>query len=405
MLASHSSFLQLSRHLYSTLNAPMQEIVRLLAVAHDGLMVEDIAAILNINLAETRTICFQQRFLLQPLKAPGGTRFKLFHSDFKKHILELIDEWQKKQLNEAVGEYYLDKIHTAGTVLSYGTILKIREQLMEADSSAFVAAVLQTLSPAVLLESIEGKLNIVSAALERSKDLSERALLLYALALERIQRKELNQSIELCRRSLSTLRTTNAIPFVETLVLSTLAYLLHRAERFQEALLCEQQALSILRDFLTETGFSTTVAAHLCNIALLHQKLGNLREALSFYNEALNEDMRTNNMLAAAADWRRIGGVLQDIGDYNQAFRAHTAALEFDRNLANKLGVAWDCGNLGVVCLNMGDKQGARQWLKDALEVFQHLGRDLDMAKTRQLLDSIETGGVELAVKNVSRTN
>jgi tetratricopeptide (TPR) repeat protein len=388
------TFDKLSQLLYDSLDYRTREVVNLLAIVHCGAETVDIASILDIPEDEVRLICYNEPQIVQEDDLEGKGRQGLLSLRFKQVVLSLIGEEERTRLSAKVGTHYMRMVSKLRSDGAFGELLAIRGYLFEGKSPLFVSAVISTLSVAVLLGCIEGSKKYVTSALAQSRKDEDRGALLYAMSLDRLQRNELEEAIDLCRQALSRVRTSNGSPILEALVLNTLSYMFQQTRRVKEALLCEEQGLERFRQFMSETGFRANAAPYLSNIGLLHQELGDSAKALKCYQDALREDVEAKNSIGAASDWRRIGAIFQDTKDYAAALSAYKSALDLDSGAENTTGIGWDFGNLGSVCLLMGEHSEAKRWLQLAQRVLKDHGSEKDLANVRALLGNLEESTV-----------
>ena len=314
----------------------------------------------------------------------------LFHPTLKDQVARSLSPATANELRHSVGRHYLEAIEQTGTTISYGACLSI-PSMLEAEPVEFVEAVVRTLPFAILVGNPQTTKKRVSQALEMNRihESYHEAVLVNTLGILAWEEGHRNEAVSLCRRALTVAHSKPSPAVIQASILSTIASMLHFQDRLAEALQCEKDALTIVQKLYAEGGFEHTLSAHLSNIALLYQKLGDLPNSLKHYEEALEADRRTENYLGVASDLRRLGGVLEDMGRYDEAIKMHLEALKQDERQNNLQGIAWDAGNLGVTFYLKGDRGESLLWLKRATTLFSAIGAADEAKQTQRLIHEL----------------
>ena len=388
---NYISYDQLIAEVYGSASSPLKIILEVLSITHDGADTIFLSEITGIPHSDVITICSDEPLLRsrQCFRTFQCLWVELYHCLMERAICRLVSEDRRKYLCEQVGQYYLNLMATSPENVSYGAILEVPRYLANTKPSVFVACVLRALSLLILVGDATRSRNDVRKALGMVGDSFEKAMLSCGLGLLLVQDGQLQEATEQCFAALSILRRKDESTMIQAVVLTTIASLLQLQHRWAEALKCEEQALALFRRYKTLFPGQVSIGSHLSNIGLLYEKLGKPQEALHWYEDALQEDRRTNNERGIASDLRRSGAIWQDLKEYDRARRAYHEALDIDVQLNDLYGVAADYGNLGASFSLEGNRKEALDALRKALELFISLGADHDKTQVEQLIDII----------------
>jgi tetratricopeptide (TPR) repeat protein len=113
---------------------------------------------------------------------------------------------------------------------------------------------------------------------------------------------------------------------------------------------------------------------HLTNMGLCHESLGNYRQAIDLYTQALKIDRDLGDRQGEGADLINLGNCHISLGDYRQAIDLYTQALTIARDLGYRRAEAADLGNLGNCHYCLGDYRQAIDLHTRALTIAPDLG-------------------------------
>lgn len=153
---------------------------------------------------------------------------------------------------------------------------------------------------------------------------------------------------------------------------------LYRNQRFNEALEIFQQALAIFREIENRGNIGAT----LNNIGLIYDQLNQPKEALDYYEEAL-ENTPSSDLEGSGNTLYNIAVVYDKNHQYQQAFSYYQQALEIRRELKDRVGIGTALSNLGAVANNLGQYQQALTFYQQALTLYQE---DNDQKNVREIL-------------------
>ena len=103
----------------------------------------------------------------------------------------------------------------------------------------------------------------------------------------------------------------------------------------------------------------TLNTAHLTNLGLCHDSLGDYRQAIDLHTQALAIARDTGNRRVEGSALGNLGNCHESLGDYRQAIDLHTQALAIARDTGDRQGEANALGNLGNCHYRLGDYRQA----------------------------------------------
>jgi tetratricopeptide (TPR) repeat protein len=122
---------------------------------------------------------------------------------------------------------------------------------------------------------------------------------------------------------------------------------------------------------ITDPGLNSI---HLSNLGLCHYSLGEYRQAIGLFTQALAIDRDTSNRLFEGADLGYLGNCHYRLGDYRQAIDLHTQALAIFRDIGDRQGEGIALNNLGNCYLSLGDYRQAIDLYTQALAIARDIG-------------------------------
>ena len=115
-------------------------------------------------------------------------------------------------------------------------------------------------------------------------------------------------------------------------------------------------------------------AVHLNSLGRCHHRLGDYRQAIDLYTQALAIARDTGNRQGETSALGGLGICHQRLGDYRQAIDLHTPALAIVRDIGNRRGETSALGNLGICHQHLGDYRQAIDLYTQALAIARDTG-------------------------------
>ena len=140
------------------------------------------------------------------------------------------------------------------------------------------------------------------------------------------------------------------------------------------------------------------VAAHgdhfVAEGAQVHLDLGNLSEAKLHADEALKLAQTNHERALEGVGWMQLGRVVgrMEVPRIDRAEGFMRRGMKIFDELELKPSCAICCLCLGELYAGAGQKERALENLKKARAMFQEMGMDYYLVRTKKLLESLETG-------------
>ena len=115
-------------------------------------------------------------------------------------------------------------------------------------------------------------------------------------------------------------------------------------------------------------------AAHLANLGNCHYHLGDYRQAIDLYTQALAIARDIGDRQGEGAALGNLGLCHFSLGDYRQAIDLHTQALAIARDIGDRQGEGAALGNLGLCHSSLGDYRQAIDLHTQALAIARDIG-------------------------------
>jgi DNA-binding SARP family transcriptional activator len=163
-----------------------------------------------------------------------------------------------------------------------------------------------------------------------------------------------------------------------------LASVYDRQGRPGEAIGPTRDALALYRTVGNQTG----EAQALSSLGWLHTCLGDHEQALAFCQQALPLLQRSGDQAGQALTWDSIGYAHHNLGNYRQAIADYETALRLARSAGDKGTEATVLSRLGDTLDTTASYDEARDVLRQALAIFDQLGRRPEADEIRAKLDS-----------------
>ena len=159
-------------------------------------------------------------------------------------------------------------------------------------------------------------------------------------------------------------------PTVNATHLGSLGNCHFRLGDYRQAVDLYTQALTISRDI----GDRNIEGNGLCGLGNCHVSLGNYRQAIDLYTQALAIARDIGDRQGEGQDLGNLGICHASLGDYPQAIDLHTQALAIDRDIGDRQGEGQDLGNLGICHSDLGDYPQAIDLHTQALAIDRDIG-------------------------------
>jgi CHAT domain-containing protein/Tfp pilus assembly protein PilF len=155
----------------------------------------------------------------------------------------------------------------------------------------------------------------------------------------------------------------------EAVTLSFLGKVYDKLGEKKQALTYYNQALPLLR----QAKDTRNEAATLNNIGLIYDALGEKREALKFYNSALPALRAVKDRGTEAFTLSNIGLAFDSLGEKQKALNHLQQALAIMRDIKDRKGEAITLNNLGYIYNSLGEKERALDHFLQAFPIFTEL--------------------------------
>ena len=150
-----------------------------------------------------------------------------------------------------------------------------------------------------------------------------------------------------------------------------------------------QKALAIHEDI----GYRYGQAQDLGNLGNIYFLRGDLDKAEEHHKKALAIHEDIENRLGQAQDLGNLGNVYLLRGDLDRAEEHHKKSFAIKGEISDRLGQANSLGNLATLYRERGMADKALQYYRDALKLFEEIGAEPEVTKTKQLIQQLEAQG------------
>ncbi len=122
---------------------------------------------------------------------------------------------------------------------------------------------------------------------------------------------------------------------------------------------------------ITDPGLNVT---HLTYLGICHLQLGEYRQALDLYGQALAIAREIGDRYSEGAALGYLGSCRRVLGEYRQALDLYGQALAIAREIGDRQGEGTVLGNLGSCHLQLGEYRQALDLYGQALAIFRDIG-------------------------------
>jgi tetratricopeptide (TPR) repeat protein len=138
----------------------------------------------------------------------------------------------------------------------------------------------------------------------------------------------------------------------------------------RKAIKYHEQALAIHRDIGDKQGES----ANLGNIGNAYAHLGETRKAIEYYEQALAITREIRSRRGEGTWLGNLGNAYANLGETRKAIQYYEQALTIEQVVGDKKGEGTDIGNLGNTYANLGETRKAIQYYEQALAIHREIG-------------------------------
>ncbi|MEH1884782.1 tetratricopeptide repeat protein [Nostoc sp.] len=195
------------------------------------------------------------------------------------------------------------------------------------------------------------------------------------------------EAIHLCKSTLEITKNHS--------VLREIAYCEHKMGEVDQALNYYQQALN-----LCPAEDEQELASIYHHFGMLKDDKGEVDEAIALYNQSLEITERIGNVQTKAATLHQLAGIYANKGEVDKAITLYNQALEINERIENVRGKADALHNLANVSANKGEVEQAITLYNQALEINERIENVQGKAATLHQLAGIyaNKGEVEQAI-------
>ena len=186
--------------------------------------------------------------------------------------------------------------------------------------------------------------------------------------------------LELCQLFLPEKRRLE--PLHAALIYSNLAWACDELGKKKEALLYYEEALDIFRKLKDRWRQAET----LNNLGGVYLALEEKEEALLCFEKALNIGREVWDRGREGAALNNLGGVYDELGEKEKALFYYEKSLHIRRDVGDRVGEDASLNNLGGIYLALGEKEKAISYYEEALYIRRDVGDRVGEAATLQSL-------------------
>jgi len=132
------------------------------------------------------------------------------------------------------------------------------------------------------------------------------------------------------------------------------------------------------------------------NMALVHDKKGDIPLALEYNRKAVDLQERIGDESGMALTYNNIGNILMALGDIKQALQYHQSSLKVVEKLGDRKGMATSLGNIGIIHSGQGEWKQALEYFEQGLEIAEELGYKNFIASASHNIGDLHRGRREL---------
>lgn len=123
------------------------------------------------------------------------------------------------------------------------------------------------------------------------------------------------------------------------------------------------------------------IATRYNNLGLAYKKLGIYDKATEYYRQALAIDVKQQDTISIAKSYNNLGSIFDSHGRYDSAIFYYDKSLNLKKILKDSAGMAISLNNIGIVCKTWGKYDAAAEYFEEALKIDRALGRHKEIPK------------------------
>lgn len=201
---------------------------------------------------------------------------------------------------------------------------------------------------------------------------------LYNSAYQLLNDREYDKAIEKYREFIEVERTTqnpDLDKISESLNNIGICYFL--LNNYREAIQWFEKALEEDR----KTGIIENIATRYNNLGLAFKKLGTYDRAAEYYKKALTLDMEQRDTQNIAKSYNNLGSIYDSWGRYDTAIFYNDQSLKLKELLKDSAGMAITLNNIGVIYKSWGKYNSAIEYFEEALKIDRSLRKTGEIPK------------------------
>jgi tetratricopeptide (TPR) repeat protein len=110
------------------------------------------------------------------------------------------------------------------------------------------------------------------------------------------------------------------------------------------------------------------------NLGNAYSNLGEVRQAIDYYEQALAIDRENGDRLGEGGDLSNLGDRYSDLGEVRRAIDYYEQALAIHREISGRSGESIDLVNIGHVQVDLGEFDKAMQSYNEAIQIADEIG-------------------------------
>ena len=130
-----------------------------------------------------------------------------------------------------------------------------------------------------------------------------------------------------------------------------------------------------------KTGIIENIATRYSNLGLAYKKLGTYDRAAEYYKKALTLDLEQRDTQNIAKSYNNLGSIYDSWGRYDTAIFYNDQSLKLKELLRDSAGMAISLNNIGVMYKSWGKYNSAIEYFEEALKIDRSLGKIQEIPK------------------------
>jgi len=166
-------------------------------------------------------------------------------------------------------------------------------------------------------------------------------------------------------------------PGLISISLNNIGTCYYKLNNYKEAIPWYDKALEEDR----KTGNSLNISIRYSNLGIAYRKLGIYDRALSYYKMALELDMERLDTQSIAISYNNLGSAYQSLGKYDSAIFYLEKSIELKKTRGDSASIAITLNNIGVIYKTWGKYDAAVAYFEEALKIDRSLGKVEEIPK------------------------